>query len=386
MPEESWQQKLHVGRQLMNRSVYFRKAHPSNRTVEALDKMLPPRLQKRLQRRVVRFALARPLALRIWRGIEAASPASRTIVSVLEEIKPDVVVISPTVWVKEPVEVDYVRAARSLGIPTVGYVASWDNLTSKGTIHLVPDVLALWNESLAKEARQIHSISRKAIRLTGAPYLDLLFQLHQTLSQRDMCERMGCLTDRPYIVYLCSSPTLIASEVGAVTALAETLAQQLGPEAPTIVVRPHPVNPTPWEDYAHSGVVVYPRSGDLAAGSPAWQDYYNQLSGSECVVGLNTTAFLEAVVADRPCLTIVADEFVGVQGQTGHFRHLLDGGFLEICHTVTDVSTRVGRILAGADENRLNRRLFLNSFLRPAGPSTPAATSFVAILESLVSP
>ena len=35
---------------------------------------------------------------------------------------------------------------------------SWDNLTSKGTVHVVPDVYIVWNEPLAQEAVELHDL------------------------------------------------------------------------------------------------------------------------------------------------------------------------------------------------------------------------------------
>ena len=63
--------------------------------------------------------------------------------------------VSPTVWPKDLVEADYIHAARSMGIPTIGYVNSWDNLTSKGTIHVLPDQLIVWNEPALTDASPV---------------------------------------------------------------------------------------------------------------------------------------------------------------------------------------------------------------------------------------
>ncbi len=105
-----------------------------------------------------------------------------------------------------------------------------------------------------------------------------------------------------------------------------------------MVVRPHPVNSEAWEQYKHPGVVAYPQRGDQADTPASWQEYFDQLSGASAFVGLNTTAFLEAAVADRPCMTIVSDEFFDQQGRTGHFRHLLDADFLEVSPDVDGVA------------------------------------------------
>ncbi|MBA2556285.1 MAG: hypothetical protein H0V12_02895 [Chloroflexi bacterium] len=382
-PEEAHQQRLRTGRLVMNRGIYLRKGHPSpERTAEKGG--LSPRMIQYTKSPLVRAVLRRPLALRAWRRIEAANRPSASVTSVLRDIQPDVVLVSPTVWPKKPIEADYIHAARKLGIPTVGYLNSWDNLTSKGTVHVLPDVFVVWNEALASEAEELHSIPRSIIRVTGAPHLDHFFESEPSLSRAQLCHQLGCPDDRPYIVYLCSSRTLIQDETHVVTRLADALARQHPERAPMIVIRPHPVNPGPWENYDHPGTTVFPKHGDQADTPESWQEYFNQLSGASCFVGLNTTAFLEAAVTDRPCLTIVSDEFFDQQGRTGHFRHLLAADFLEVSADVAQVATRVGRVVDGVDEKAAWRRRFVQEFLRPRGVETSAKSVVADTIEALV--
>lgn len=383
-PDEARQKKLRFGRHVMNRSVYLRKDHPSpERVVAGLEKSLSPRVQRYLESRIVRAVLRRPLALRAWRRIESRGAASETVTALMRDVAPDVVLVSPTIWPKSPVEADYIHAADKLGIPTVGYLNSWDNLTSKGTVHVLPDIFIVWNEALATEAEQIHLIPRKSIRVTGAPHLDHFFEMEPSRPRAETCRVLGCADDGPYIVYLCSSRTLIADETHIVTGLADALARELPGGAPTIVVRPHPVNPAPWEGYEHPGTAVYPKLGDQADTPESWQEYFDQLSGAGAFVGLNTTAFLEAAVADHPCLTIVSDEFFDQQGRTGHFRHLLAADFLEVSTDVTDLAVRIVRVLDGSDEKAEGRRRFAKEFLRPRGLERSARSVVADTIEGV---
>jgi hypothetical protein len=383
-PTERRQRWLRAGRRVVNRGLYLQKQHPSpERVIDALDKQLPPLTKKWMRSRVVRMVLGRPGTLRAWRWLERSVRPSRSLTVLLGQLDPDVVLVSPSVWPKRPVEADYVHAARELGIPTIGYVNSWDNLTSKGTVHVLPDMFVVWNEAMATEAEQIHLIPREIIRVTGAPHLDHFFELRPSMPRAEITRELGCPDDGPYIVYLCSSRTLIADETHIVTALADALARELEDAAPTIVVRPHPVNPEPWEGYDHPGAVVYPRRGDQADTRDSWQDYFNQLSAASAFVGLNTTAFLEAATADRPCLTIVSDEFFDQQGRTGHFRHLLDAGFLEVSADVRELAARVGRVLDGADDRAEARQRFVESFLRPRGIELSASSVVADTIEGL---
>ena len=386
-PPEAWQGLLRNGRHVMNRASYYRKAHPApERTVEGIEREMPPDLRKKVLSGPWRAVLRRPAALSVWRWIEEAVTPSPTLVSLIEEIAPDVVLVAPMIWPKRPVEADYVHAAKSLGIPTVGYVNSWDNLTSKGTVHVLPDVFAVWNEALAEEALSLHDVPPARIRITGAPHLDALFDMRPNAGREAVLRNMGCPPHRPYLLYLCSSRTLVESELGTVTAMADALAARIPDTAPTLVVRPHPTNAQAWDGYEHPGVVLYPKGGDQADSPDSWQDYFNQLTLASCVFGLNTTAFLEAVVADRPCLTIVSDEFWASQGRTGHFRHLLKGDFLEVSRDMAEVADRVGRILSGADEKAAGRRSFVEWFIRPEGRARPASPVVCDVLETLAIP
>ena len=85
--------------------------------------------------------------------------------------EPDVVVASPYIFSLSR-EVEYVKAARSLGIPTVVVVLSWDNLTSKGTFHVLPDLTLVWNSALAEEAASLHDVPKEKLVVTGAPVFD----------------------------------------------------------------------------------------------------------------------------------------------------------------------------------------------------------------------
>jgi|SoiMethySBSTD1v2_1073268.scaffolds.fasta_scaffold02196_8 hypothetical protein len=385
-PSEAWPQRLRVGRQLVNRGIYFRKGHPSpERVVAGIEKDMPDDLRGKVHKPLWRSALGTRAALRVWRWIEAASPASPTVVSLLKETDPDVMLVSPTIWPRDPVEADYLHAARTLGIPTIGYVNSWDNLTSKGTVHVVPDVYIVWNEPIAREAVEIHDIPASTVRITGAPHLDTFFSLRPRLNRAQMCGEMGC-PDAPYVVFLCSSRSIWDDETSMVTAMADALAREFGANAPTLVVRPHPTNPDPFKTFARPGVVIHPNGGDQADSPESWQEYYDQLAGATCVFGLNTTAFLEAVVAHRPCLTIVSDTYWPAQGRTGHFRYLLKGGFLEICRDMDDLVAHVRRIMNGADERAEGRREFTRWFIRPNGLDVPASGVVASVIETVARP
>jgi hypothetical protein len=384
IPPELAQRALRRGREVVNRAMYLRPGHPApDRVGLSLEASLPIGLRALTRRKRVQRLLRRPGVLTAWRKVELTVPPSRTVLDILDRIDPDVVLVAPCVWPKRPVEADYIRAAKSREIRTIGYVNSWDNLTSKGTVQVLPDALVVWNEEMAQEAVELHDVPRDVVQVVGAPHLDRLFELCNEGTRVDLRQKMGAAANKPYVLYLCSSRTLIASEVEIVDGIADALAERLAGNSPTIVVRPHPLNATVWDEYSRVGVAIYPREGNHADTDDSWRDYFHQLSGASCFVGLNTTAFLEAAVVDRPCLSIVSDRFHAAQGYTGHFRHLLKADFLQLCSDMDELALAVEDVLRGEDMKREKRRRFVESFLRPAGIDVSATDVVVnAILDA----
>jgi hypothetical protein len=87
----------------------------------------------------------RSAVVRATRLVERACPPPAGLVSALGRLRPDVVVVTPMIYPASR-EIDVVKAAASTGIPSVGIVLSWDNLSTKGSFHALPDELIVWND------------------------------------------------------------------------------------------------------------------------------------------------------------------------------------------------------------------------------------------------
>jgi hypothetical protein len=88
------------------------------------------------------------------RGIERALPPSDALVDAAGELEPDALLLV-TRCTLDSFEADVVKAARSLGIPSLMLVWSWDNLSSKAVVHEHPDHVLVWNDVQANEAVEL---------------------------------------------------------------------------------------------------------------------------------------------------------------------------------------------------------------------------------------
>ena len=101
------------------------------------------------------------------------------------------------------------------------------------------------------------------------------------------------------------------------------------------------------------------------------------------LVGITTSAFLEAAIVDRPVFTILAPEFRDNQEGTFHFHHLLDvgEGFLNVSRSIEEHVTQLAGMLAGGPV-RANRP-FVEQFIRPRGVAVAATPVFADAVEAL---
>ena len=67
-------------------------------------------------------------------------------VRLLREQAPDVVLVSPLIDAASE-GVDWIKAARTVGIRSAACIASWDNLTNKGLMRIEPALVVVWNET-----------------------------------------------------------------------------------------------------------------------------------------------------------------------------------------------------------------------------------------------
>ena len=339
----------------------------------------------RAERVLVAIGLRRYLG---W--VERVIPPSQNIFRQVREVAPDLALVTPAIFGLSP-EADYQKASQALGIPTAVLVASWDNLTMKGTFHVPPDWVVVWNQIQVREAELYHHLRRDRVLPVGAPVFDDVFERHWLRERPEICARAGLDPARPYFLYAVSSKRMLGDETALVVKLIQQMCAVLGGARVQLLVRPHPKNQQGWERFAAESVRIWPTPG-FADTAAAKSDLYNSLYHSAGVVGLNTSMFLEAAILDRPGLTFYSrrSEEAGGEGcaverhaQFLHFRYLLEGGFLETMADAGECARTMLAILEGQDNKRAARRDFVHQFLRPAGVEAPAHRVAADVLESI---
>lgn len=322
-------------------------------------------------------------------ALERSIPPSLEIEAFLRSHAPDVVLVSPLVDAASD-QVDLVKAAQALGMPVAVGIASWDNLTNKGLLRVQPDRVIVWNEAQRREAIEYHATPRDRVVVTGAQLFDRWFDRRPSATRDEFCARVGLPVARPYVLYTCSSSFIALSpaEVAFVRSWITALRARPATAGVPVLVRPHPYNRTAWETVDFSGVqdvAVWPDHAYNPVEKESRDGFFDSMYHSAAVVGINTSAMIEAAILGRPVLSMHTQEFAGTQEGTLHFHYLLpeNGGFLRVASTLDEHVEQLADVLSHQDEVRAETARFVSSFIRPHGLGVPCTPLVADAIEAL---
>jgi hypothetical protein len=260
-------------------------------------------------------------------------------------------------------------------------------LSSKAIIRDMPDRLFVWNNVQRREATEMHGVPAERVVVTGAQSFDRWFDQRPSRNRADFTRRVGLPDGRPFVLWVCSalfpgSP----SEAQFVLRWAAALRNSSDPSLrdAAILVRPHPSRKREWDEVDWRKVPDLALWGDNPIDTESRADYFDSLHYSAAVVGLNTSAFIEAGIVGSPVLAILPEEFRPNQEGTLHFRYLVEGGLLTIARSLGDHCGQLASILSGNTQEILRRqREFVRTFVRPLGLDMSATCVLADAVEEV---
>jgi hypothetical protein len=388
-----WRFWLGLARGVRSAADYVRYGSPEYKDAHALRQRAAERAPA-----LLRWALALPgvrsraglgFVARLLSVIERAIPTDRWIADLIVGQAPDVVLVTPLVDIGSD-QVEYVKAARSLGIRSGLCVHSWDNLTNKGLVRIVPDRIFVWNDAQKREAVAMHGATADQVVATGAPVYDQWFQRQPSTSREAFCAKVGLPVQKPFLLYLCSSQFIAPDEsefidtwVRAVRSAADPRVRQAG-----ILIRPHPENLQPWQRFDFSvlqDVVLWPRGGANPVDQGSKNDYFDSMFHAAAAVGINTSAQIECGIVGRPVFSVRVPEYIGTQEGTLHFHYLLNenGGLLHMAGSLEEHTRDLVKAVDRSPEDERRLRNFIEGFVRPGGLDQPATPMLADAIEEL---
>ncbi len=244
--------------------------------------------------------------IRYLERVALRSDAAREITAQLQRLRPSLVVSTSCVVSDE---VPYILAARRLGIPTLGCILSFDNLTSKSVLPTF-DHYAVWAPRMGEEVVRFYpDRDPERIHVTGTAQFDFHQRPEYRWSRERTIRDLGLAPGERYLLYAANSATYTPTEPDLIAAFAEACDRTPSLRRHRIVVRPHPADdPERWSGVAalHGRIsLARPRAvGSPFATAEAQARLVSSMLHADVCLNMASTMSLDAAVLDTPIVCV----------------------------------------------------------------------------------
>lgn len=174
----------------------------------------------------------------LWRKFEGLFIRGNEFDHVFKTYKPSRLITAD--YGTKPFEIRLLRSARRHNVRSIAVVPSWDNLTSKGVMGIKPDYLAVWNEIMVDEARELHAFKRENIFITGPLQFDNFFDPSFRMERKAFCSKFQVQPEQPVIVYGTITPKYFKYNLQVLNTLKEFIEDGTIQGSPKVIIRVHP--------------------------------------------------------------------------------------------------------------------------------------------------
>lgn len=255
----------------------------------------------------------------------------------------------------------FLNAAHRLGVPVVGYVASWDHAVGKGVVSPHLDRYVVQNATMRDDLVQYHGIDPARVVVTGWPQSDLFARRRPRSDYEALLAGLGLDAAAPVLLFAGNSPTNSPYEGRLVERLLEWRQRNGGPARFQLLVRPHPRD----REYLARFASIRGQAG-TGLMEPSYIDLEQLatlLQHVDCVVANAGTVLLDALVNDRPAVCVAYDEgappgehFAVHQLEGMHYRKVAASGAFHRAGSFEELSAGIERALAQPGELAEQRR------------------------------
>lgn len=259
----------------------------------------------------------------------------------LGELRPSVILSTGLFQFEQPA---VYSEAKKLGIPTIAYIPSWDNITTKNRMVFDYDGYIVWSEQTKKELKEFYPLSKnKPVYTVGAPQFDVFFQNRFYQTREEFCRAQRLDPSLPIIVYAVGSPNFLKEHHGAVHLAERIVKGDLGQVQ--MLVRPHPMHDkgqlnalfekfgprVRLQQSADIGKTLNERSQD----EEQIIEWINTFRHASVVVNLSSTVTIDAAIFDKPVVNLDFDPQPGradqelikeINHKWNHFKPIAESG------------------------------------------------------------
>ena len=318
--------------------------------------------------RIVNVLLARPSVRKMVRFLDLLLVRNTLYASVFDSYAPDLVLLAHLF--EEP-EIHILREAKRRKIKSIGFVNSWDKVTARCIMRLLPDRAIVFNELVKQQMVSYNEMREENITVTGIPQYDFYHEPVNT-SRETFCKRAGIDPRDRIIVYAPFGSTFSASDWDTIDFLHTCVKEKLfGPRISLLVrfqpndfVDEHELRERPDLHYDYPGKrFTSTRGVDWDMTDADIQHLKDTLHYMDVLICYASSLSVDAVVFDKPVINI-SFEFKKPPSPlksptifygTAHYTEALRSGGIRLVHSERELVEWVGRYLKDPSVDREGR-------------------------------
>ena len=298
-------------------------------------------------------------------------PRSNEAETRLRENRPDVIISTGPFQFEQPA---VFTAARKLKIPTLAYIPSWDNISTKNRMVFKYDGYIVWNEQAKRELHDFYPETKDTpVYVIGAPQFDIFYQERFYLTREEFCKQQDLDPDLPIVVYAVGSPNFLQEKHGAEYMAKRVADGELGDVQ--LLVRPHPIHDNaemkvlfdPYrpkvrlQETPNTGKALTKRTQDELQ----IVEWVNTFRHADVVVNLSSTVTIDAAIFDKPVVNLDFDPQPGqadqqlikdVNHKWDHFKPIAESGGVWLVNDFNEMIDAVRGYLKQPELHREKRR------------------------------
>ena len=207
-------------------------------------------------------------------------------------------------------------------VPSIAFISSWDNLSSRGELPVKSDKLIVWNEINKREAVELHGYSPNDVFISGAPQFDAYFRGGELSSKKEFFKEIGADMDKKLLVYTTTGTWISKADPEIIDIIKGYIEEDKFSFPCQLLVRVHPRAPFElYECFKGCKDIILERPGRLSnAYSDNWDPtrkdlvhLANTMKHCDGAINIASTITIEASIFDTPIVNI---EFDGYQKKT----------------------------------------------------------------------
>ncbi len=251
---------------------------------------------------------ARKFFRRIIRWLDWCFISENFFSAYFDKYKPDLVFLAHLFG---GIEIAMLREAKHRGITTVGLINSWDKITARAMVRLLPDWLMVHNNLVKDDAIKYVDMAEKKIVTVGVPHFDHYFNEERT-PVREFYEKWSLSKDKKTILYLPVGRTASDDDWDMLEFLDEIISNGCLNFPCQVIIRFPPNDEVVVKNnYKNKFIFQTPgkrfslkRGTDWDMDFDDFRSLADTLYYSDVVVGYPSTMMIDAAIFDKPVINV----------------------------------------------------------------------------------